>query len=173
MLAKVIVQEAVGPLVDALKSRHQFFADIVNHIKKNVTRGGNSVPLGLEFIKVKIGRCQLPLTDEKCKEFLEKHLIVEDMLSCRSSSPTYFSLLSRPLLIRHSGGHDMYLCNCKFTATASTVTKLEGSKSGSTAMPSTVDCGRKSLASTITRWFINSKLHADTNRSIQGPCYPT
>lgn len=72
MLAKVIVQEAVGPLVDALKSRHQFFADIVNHIKKNVTRGGNSVPLGLEFIKVKIGRCQLPLTDEKCKEFLEK-----------------------------------------------------------------------------------------------------
>lgn len=79
-LAKVIVQEADGPLVVCcvLKGGHQFFADLVNYIKKNVTRGGKSVPLSLEFIKVKSyhgetsGDVRLSLTDEECKEFSGK-----------------------------------------------------------------------------------------------------
>lgn len=79
-LAKLIVQEATGPLVVCcvLKGGHQFFADLVNYIKKNVTRGGNSVPLSLEFIKVKSysgetsGEVKLSLTDDECKEFAGK-----------------------------------------------------------------------------------------------------
>lgn len=79
-LAKLIVQEATGPLVVCcvLKGGHQFFADLVNYIKKNVTRGGNSVPLSLEFIKVKSynndvsGDVKLSLTDDECKEFQGK-----------------------------------------------------------------------------------------------------
>jgi hypothetical protein len=79
-LAKLIVQESTGPLVVCcvLKGGHQFFADLVNYIKKNVTRGGKTVPLSLEFIKVKSysgetsGEVKLSLTDEECKEFSGK-----------------------------------------------------------------------------------------------------
>ncbi|ORZ20928.1 phosphoribosyltransferase-like protein [Lobosporangium transversale] len=88
-LAKLIVQEATGPLVVCcvLKGGHQFFADLVNYIKKNVTRGGKTVPLSLEFIKVKSysgetsGEVKLSLTEEECQEFQGKNiLIVEDII---------------------------------------------------------------------------------------------
>ncbi|KAG0306921.1 hypothetical protein BGZ98_001457 [Dissophora globulifera] len=88
-LAKVIVQESTGPLVVCcvLKGGHQFFADLVNYIKKNVTRGGKTVPLSLEFIKVKSysgetsGEVKLSLTEEECKDFAGKNiLIVEDII---------------------------------------------------------------------------------------------
>ncbi|KAK3828869.1 MAG: phosphoribosyltransferase-like protein [Benniella sp.] len=88
-LAKLIVQEASGPLVVCcvLKGGHQFFADLVNYIKKQVTHEGKSVPLSLEFIKVKSysnetsGDVKLSLTDEECREFSGKNiLIVEDII---------------------------------------------------------------------------------------------
>ncbi|KAF8959565.1 hypoxanthine phosphoribosyltransferase 1 [Entomortierella lignicola] len=88
-LAKLIVQQATGPLVVCcvLKGGHQFFADLVNYIKKNSTRGGKTLPLSLEFIKVKSyhndtsGDVKLSLTDEECKEFSGKNiLIVEDII---------------------------------------------------------------------------------------------
>jgi len=79
-LAKLIVQEASGPLVVCcvLKGGHQFFADLVNYIKKQVTHEGKSVPLSLEFIKVKSysnetsGDVRLSLTEEECREFSGK-----------------------------------------------------------------------------------------------------
>ncbi|RUS25099.1 hypothetical protein BC938DRAFT_472627 [Jimgerdemannia flammicorona] len=58
-----------------LKGGHQFFADLVNVIKKLTTKDGKSIPLSLEFIRVKSyhndesGEVKVSLTEEECKEF--------------------------------------------------------------------------------------------------------
>ncbi|CAO3671707.1 unnamed protein product [Umbelopsis ramanniana] len=89
-LARLIVDESNGPLVVCciLKGGHQYFADLVNVIKKLTTKSGNSVPLSLEFIRVKsyhndqsTGEVKVSLTEEECKEFKGKNLlIVEDII---------------------------------------------------------------------------------------------
>jgi hypoxanthine phosphoribosyltransferase len=89
-LAKRIVDESNGPLVVlcVLKGGHQFFADLVNEIKKLNTRLGRSVPLSLDFIKVKsyhnmtsTGDIKISLTSEELKDLHGKNLlIVEDII---------------------------------------------------------------------------------------------
>ncbi|RUP42900.1 phosphoribosyltransferase-like protein [Jimgerdemannia flammicorona] len=88
-LAKIIVAQSVGPMVCCciLKGGHQFFADLVNVIKKLTTKDGKSIPLSLEFIRVKSyhndesGEVKVSLTEEECKEFEGKNiLIVEDII---------------------------------------------------------------------------------------------
>ncbi|RUS21405.1 phosphoribosyltransferase-like protein [Endogone sp. FLAS-F59071] len=88
-LAKLIVENSSGPLVCCciLKGGHQFFADLVNVLKKLTTKDGKSLPLSLEFIRVKSyhntdsGKVNISLTEEECKEFEGKNLlIVEDII---------------------------------------------------------------------------------------------
>ncbi|KAI9292076.1 hypoxanthine phosphoribosyltransferase [Neoconidiobolus thromboides FSU 785] len=89
-LAKLIVNDSKGPLVVCcvLKGGHQFFADLVNEIKKCNTVLGQSVPLSLEFIKVRsyhntesTGDVKISLTDKECMEWKGKNLlIVEDII---------------------------------------------------------------------------------------------
>jgi len=89
-LARLIVDESNGPLVVCciLKGGHQYFADLVNVIKKLTTKAGLSVPLSLEFIRVKSyhndqasGEVRVSLTEDECKEFQGKNiLIVEDII---------------------------------------------------------------------------------------------
>ncbi|KAJ9060265.1 hypothetical protein DSO57_1032679 [Entomophthora muscae] len=89
-LAKLIVEDSKGPLVICcvLKGGHQFFADLVNEIKKCNTVLGQSVPLSLEFIKVRsyhndvsTGTVSISLTDEECQDWKNKNLlIVEDII---------------------------------------------------------------------------------------------
>ncbi|KAJ1929566.1 hypothetical protein IWQ60_001053 [Tieghemiomyces parasiticus] len=91
-LARMIVDDTRGqqPLVVCcvLKGGHQFFADLVNFMKKCVTKQGSNVPLSLEFIKVKsyendqsTGNVKISLTDEELAEFKGRDLlIVEDII---------------------------------------------------------------------------------------------
>ncbi|CAO3618919.1 unnamed protein product [Mucor hiemalis] len=88
-LARLIVDDTQGPLVVCciLKGGHQYFADLVNEIKKLRRNNGSSVQLSLEFIRVKsytnetAGGVKVSLTDEELKEFKGKNLlIVEDII---------------------------------------------------------------------------------------------
>lgn len=61
-----------------LKGGHQYFADLVNEIKKLRRNNGTSVQLSLEFIRVKSytndtsGGVHISLTDQELKEFKDK-----------------------------------------------------------------------------------------------------
>ncbi|CAO3643522.1 unnamed protein product [Cunninghamella echinulata] len=88
-LARLIVDENEGPLVVCciLKGGHQYFADLVNAIKKLTTKEGKTVPLSLEFVRVKSYKndqsvgVNISLTEEELKEFKGKNiLIVEDII---------------------------------------------------------------------------------------------
>ncbi|KAI8967699.1 phosphoribosyltransferase-like protein [Mycotypha africana] len=88
-LARLIVDEATGPLVVCciLKGGHQYFADLVNAVKKLTNKEGKTVPLSLEFIRVKSYKndksegVTLSISDDECKEFQGKNLlIVEDII---------------------------------------------------------------------------------------------
>ncbi|KAI8870499.1 hypoxanthine phosphoribosyltransferase [Ramicandelaber brevisporus] len=89
-LAKLIVNDSKGPLTACcvLKGGHQFFADLVARMKKLHTKDGESVPLHLEFIKVKsyendksTGSVSISMPEEDLKELKGKHLlIVEDII---------------------------------------------------------------------------------------------
>ncbi|KAI8079022.1 phosphoribosyltransferase-like protein, partial [Gilbertella persicaria] len=88
-LARLIVEDTTGPLVVCciLKGGHQYFADLVNAVKKLTTKEGKTVPLSLEFIRVKSYKndksegVTMSITDEECKEFEGKNLlIVEDII---------------------------------------------------------------------------------------------
>ncbi|OZJ05077.1 hypothetical protein BZG36_02085 [Bifiguratus adelaidae] len=101
-LARLIVNDCKGPLVICciLKGGHQYFADLVNVIKKLTTKDGHSIPLSLEFIRVKSyhndassGDVRISLTEEECQEFKGKNiLIVEDIIDTGS---TMVKLLKR------------------------------------------------------------------------------
>ncbi|KAI8380911.1 phosphoribosyltransferase-like protein [Radiomyces spectabilis] len=88
-LARLIVDETDGPLVVCciLKGGHQYFADLTNAIKCLTRSNGQSVPLSLEFIRVKSYKndksegVTISLTDTECHEFTGKNLlIVEDII---------------------------------------------------------------------------------------------
>ncbi|KAI8388629.1 phosphoribosyltransferase-like protein [Radiomyces spectabilis] len=88
-LARMIVDETTGPLVVCciLKGGHQYFADLVNCIKKLTTKGGKTIPLSLEFIRVKSYKndksdgVTISMTEEECRELEGKNvLIVEDII---------------------------------------------------------------------------------------------
>ncbi|ORX42011.1 hypoxanthine phosphoribosyltransferase [Hesseltinella vesiculosa] len=100
-LARLIVDENEGPLVVCciLKGGHQFFADLVNCIKKLTTREGSTVPLSLEFIRVKSYKndqsvgVNISLTEDELKDFTGKNiLIVEDIID---TGKTMVALLER------------------------------------------------------------------------------
>ena len=62
-----------------LKGGHQYFADLVDEIKKLSRNSGKSFPLSLEFIRVKsyenessTGTVKISLTDEELQEFKGK-----------------------------------------------------------------------------------------------------
>lgn len=61
-----------------LKGGHQYFADLVNEIKKLRRINGTSVQLSLEFIRVKSYKndsscgVNISLADEQLKEFKDK-----------------------------------------------------------------------------------------------------
>jgi hypoxanthine phosphoribosyltransferase len=61
-----------------LKGGHQYFADLVNCIKKLRTKDGKTIPLSLEFIRVKSYKndqsegVTMSLTDEECNDFKGK-----------------------------------------------------------------------------------------------------
>ena len=62
-----------------LKGGHQYFADLVNEIKKLRRLNGTSVPLSLEFVRVKsyendqsTGGVRISLTDSELEEFKGK-----------------------------------------------------------------------------------------------------
>ncbi|CAO3594601.1 unnamed protein product [Absidia cylindrospora] len=100
-LARLIVDQNNGPLVVCciLKGGHQYFADLVNCIKKLTTDHGQSVPLSLEFIRVKsyqndqsVG-VNISLTENELKDFEGKNiLIVEDIID---TGKTMVALLER------------------------------------------------------------------------------
>ncbi|KAI8077834.1 phosphoribosyltransferase-like protein [Halteromyces radiatus] len=100
-LARLIVDENDGPLVVCciLKGGHQYFADLVNCIKKLTTTDGQTVPLSLEFIRVKsyendksVG-VNISLTENELKDFEGKNiLIVEDIID---TGKTMVALLER------------------------------------------------------------------------------
>ncbi|KAI9483445.1 MAG: phosphoribosyltransferase-like protein [Benjaminiella poitrasii] len=88
-LARLIVDEATGPLVVCciLKGGHQYFADLINAVKKLTTKNGQTIPLSLEFIRVKSYKndqsegVTMSITEEECREFQGKNLlIVEDII---------------------------------------------------------------------------------------------
>ncbi|ORZ02442.1 phosphoribosyltransferase-like protein [Syncephalastrum racemosum] len=88
-LARLIVDDTTGPLVVCciLKGGHQYFADLVNYIKALTKSNGQSVPLSLEFIRVKSYKndksegVTVSLSEEECKDFAGKNLlIVEDII---------------------------------------------------------------------------------------------
>ncbi|KAI9226792.1 MAG: phosphoribosyltransferase-like protein [Piptocephalis tieghemiana] len=89
-LAKLITDDTDGPLVVCcvLKGGHQFFADLVNQIKKLNNRTGVSVPLSLQFLKVKsyenttsTGNIKISLTSDELQDLKGKNvLIVEDII---------------------------------------------------------------------------------------------
>ncbi|KAG2229257.1 phosphoribosyltransferase-like protein [Thamnidium elegans] len=100
-LARLIVDDTQGPLVVCciLKGGHQYFADLVNEIKKLRRNNGTSVQLSLEFIRVKSytndtsGGVHISLTDQELKEFKDKNLlIVEDIID---TGATMVHLLNR------------------------------------------------------------------------------
>jgi hypoxanthine phosphoribosyltransferase len=76
-LARLIVDEATGPLVVCciLKGGHQYFADLVNAMKKLTMKNGQTLPLSLEFVRVKSYRndksegVTMSITEDECKEF--------------------------------------------------------------------------------------------------------
>lgn len=71
-----------------LKGGHQFFADLVHQMKKLNTRLERSVPLSLDFVKIKSyhnmessGEIKVSLGEEELKDLKGKHiLIVEDII---------------------------------------------------------------------------------------------
>jgi hypoxanthine phosphoribosyltransferase len=101
-LARLIVHDNPGPMVICcvLKGGHQFFADLLNVIKKLTTKDGKSIPRSLEFIRVKSyqndessGSVSISLTEEECREFEGKSLlIVEDIID---TGATMVKLLSK------------------------------------------------------------------------------
>ncbi|KAK4510731.1 uncharacterized protein ATC70_005164 [Mucor velutinosus] len=105
-LARMIVDDSPGPLVVCcvLKGGHQYFADLVDEIKKLRRINGTSVQLSLEFIRVKSymndtssGGVKISLTDAELQEFKGKNLlIVEDIID---TGATMVKLLDRLALI--------------------------------------------------------------------------
>ncbi|KAI8644619.1 phosphoribosyltransferase-like protein [Parasitella parasitica] len=101
-LARMIVDSSPGPLVVCcvLKGGHQYFADLVDEIKKLRRINGTSVQLSLEFIRVKsytndtsTGGVKISLTDAELQEFRGKNLlIVEDIID---TGATMVKLLDR------------------------------------------------------------------------------
>ncbi|KAI7876569.1 hypoxanthine phosphoribosyltransferase [Lichtheimia hyalospora FSU 10163] len=100
-LARLIVDDATGPLVVCciLKGGHQYFADLVNQIKALTKSNGMSVPLSLEFIRVKSYKndqsegVTISLSESECKDFADKNLlIVEDIID---TGNTMVKLLER------------------------------------------------------------------------------
>ncbi|CAO3590091.1 unnamed protein product [Absidia cylindrospora] len=100
-LARLIVDENDGPLVVCciLKGGHQYFADLINCIKKLTTTRGHSIPLSLEFIRVKSYQndqsvdVKISLTENELKDFEGKNiLIVEDIID---TGKTMVALLDR------------------------------------------------------------------------------
>jgi len=110
-LAKLIVDNSSGPLVCCciLKGGHQFFADLVNVLKKLTTKDGKSLPLSLEFIRVKSykneasGEVKVSLTEEEYKELEGKNLlIVEDIIDTGKTMVKLLETLAQynPLSVR-------------------------------------------------------------------------
>lgn len=105
-LARMIVDDSPGPLVVCcvLKGGHQYFADLVDEIKKLRRINGTSVQLSLEFIRVKSymndtssGGVKISLTDAELQEFKGKNLlIVEDIID---TGATMVKLLDRLALV--------------------------------------------------------------------------
>ncbi|KAL9538329.1 hypothetical protein MBANPS3_011010 [Mucor bainieri] len=105
-LARMIVDDSPGPLVVCcvLKGGHQYFADLVDEIKKLRRINGTSVQLSLEFIRVKSymndtssGGVKISLTDAELQEFKGKNLlIVEDIID---TGATMVKLLERLALV--------------------------------------------------------------------------
>ncbi|KAG2212118.1 hypothetical protein INT46_006035 [Mucor plumbeus] len=105
-LARMIVDNSQGPLVVCcvLKGGHQYFADLVDEIKKLRRINGTSVQLSLEFIRVKSymndtssGGVKISLTDAELQEFKGKNLlIVEDIID---TGATMVKLLDRLALV--------------------------------------------------------------------------
>ncbi|EPB88844.1 hypoxanthine phosphoribosyltransferase [Mucor circinelloides 1006PhL] len=106
-LARMIVDDSPGPLVVVccvLKGGHQYFADLVDEIKKLRRINGTSVQLSLEFIRVKSymndtssGGVKISLTDAELQEFKGKNLlIVEDIID---TGATMVKLLDRLALV--------------------------------------------------------------------------
>ena len=61
------------------KGGHQFFADLVNAIKKRTTQRGKTLPVSLEFIRVKsyhndqsTGNVSISLSEDELKDFKNK-----------------------------------------------------------------------------------------------------
>ncbi|KAI8878033.1 hypoxanthine phosphoribosyltransferase [Backusella circina FSU 941] len=110
-LARLIVNDTQGPLVVCciLKGGHQYFADLVAEIKKLTRQNGATVPLSLEFIRVKSYKndksegVKVSLTDEEMDSFKGKNLlIVEDIIDTGATMVRLLERLSdfKPLSVR-------------------------------------------------------------------------
>ncbi|KAI9264941.1 phosphoribosyltransferase-like protein [Phascolomyces articulosus] len=105
-LARLIVDDTTGPLgmlfhivCCILKGGHQYFADLVNQIKALTKNNGMSVPLSLEFIRVKSYKndqsegVTISMSEAECRELEGKNLlIVEDIID---TGNTMVKLLKR------------------------------------------------------------------------------
>ncbi|KNC99925.1 hypoxanthine phosphoribosyltransferase [Spizellomyces punctatus DAOM BR117] len=101
-LAQMIAAECENPLVACcvLKGAHGFFAHLMEDLKKQKNRRGESIPLRLEFIKVKsyendqsTGNVTISLSEEDMQAFKGKDLlIVEDIVD---TGKTMVALIER------------------------------------------------------------------------------
>lgn len=81
-------------LIQCLLGAHEFFSDLTRHLKKLPNANGQTIPLSVEFVKVKsyentssTGNVKISLTEEEMQAWKGKDLlIVEDIVDTGATS---------------------------------------------------------------------------------------
>ena len=104
-LAHDIAASVSKPLIACciLKGAHEFFADLTRSLKKLKNTEGQTIPLSVEFVKVKsyentesTGDVKISLTDAELREFKGKDiLIVEDIVDTGNTMIALIALLKK------------------------------------------------------------------------------
>ncbi|KAJ1964702.1 hypothetical protein GGI12_001243 [Dipsacomyces acuminosporus] len=85
-----------------LKGGHQFFSDLVNQMKKTLNSQGKTLPMTLDFIRVKsyendksTGNVQISMTEKELQELKGKNLLlVEDIIDTGNTMKKLLETLS-------------------------------------------------------------------------------
>lgn len=104
-LATDIAKETANPLVAicVLKGAHEFFADLTRQLKKLPNKNGQTIPMSVEFVKVKsyentssTGHVKISLSDEEMTAWKGKDLlIVEDIVDTGATMVALIELLKK------------------------------------------------------------------------------
>ncbi|KAJ1861722.1 hypothetical protein LPJ57_006468, partial [Coemansia sp. RSA 486] len=85
-----------------LKGGHQFFSDLVNYMKKALNKEGKTLPMTLDFIRVKsyendksTGNVHVSMTEKELQELKGKNLLlVEDIIDTGNTMKKLLETLS-------------------------------------------------------------------------------